>query len=468
MRAFIVLIPALLAVWYSLYRSPSKAFINIYIPCLLLLPILYKLELSGFPDLGFAQAALLPITAVHLMRTRFRNTLHTHILDLLVIGYVAASTYSEYVNTGSYLTQQGGILWITLLADSFTTVLFPYFLAKELILSNHLSVPLSKRIIILLIITLIFSAYQWRFVVNAHIRMFSWFFPDQEFPIPSYRYGLVRISGPFPHPILLGIAFGVAFFLNHWLHNNHFWKRNFFLLPPLPLSKGLIYTGIIIIGLGFTISRAPIISTFMGSLFLGIGYSKHPFWSLGIRGILIMILGTLGLQFILQYADIDPTHAQTEMAGAAAYRLEMLYKYLPLVHENLLWGWGYLTVPEKVGLRSIDNEFLRILLIHGIIAMVFFLSIFIVAMVRLLKRGMSPRCKDVVERSFCMTMLGIYFMLGVSLVTVWMGGQIKPLFFILAGWTQGFLSTKPGVEAVAQLRPLQKPEKTTALLRVCP
>lgn len=457
MKAFIVIFPAILATIISLVRSPDRAFLNVYLPSLFLLPILYHLKLSGLPDMGFAQMSLIPIIGIYILKQRFRHIYPNALLDYIVILYVFLCVYSEYKNTGSYQSELGGILWITLLANKLTTIIFPYFLAKWFLLPKQLTVTAIQRIVQLLIITLLVCAWEWRFVVNAHASILGWFFPNQEYWIPTYRYGLVRISGPFPHPILLGIAIGVTFLLNHWLVKNNFWTRNFFFLPPLPLSKGAIYSLMLLAGLLFTISRAPILGTFVGFIFIGIAYSTHRLKSLMIRLMVLGVIAFLGLQSFQYYGSIDKSLADSQLAGAAAYRVEMLFKYLPYVQERLAWGWGYSSIPESVGLKSIDNEFLWITLKHGVYTLASFILIFIVAGISLMRRGLDQKCEDPIERSFCMTLLAIYFMLGVSLITVYMGGQIQPLFFILVGLTEGYLSTKPGEEAVRLLKP--KPKK---------
>lgn len=460
MKTYIVLIPAILATIISMINSPQRAFLYVYLPVLYLLPILYNLKLSGLPDMGFAQMSLIPIIGIYILQQRFNKIFPNTLLDFIVILYVALSCISEYQNTGQTPSEEGGILWITLLANKLTTVLFPYFLAKWILLPKQLTVPTIKIMVQLLIATLLISAWEWRFVVNAHVSLVGWFFPDQEYWIPTYRYGLVRISGPFPHPILLGVALGMTFLLNHWLVKNKFWKKNFFFLPPLPISKGVIYSLMLITGLLLTISRAPILGTFVGFLFIGIAYSSQRFKSLIFRLSILAAIGVIGLQFFIYYGSIDKSLTESQLSGAAAYRVEMLFKYLPYVKERLYWGWGYTSIPENVGLKSIDNEFLWITLKHGIFTLIAFLMIFIVAGLALIRRGLDPKCEDPIERSFCMTLLAVFFMLGLSLITVYMGGQIQPLFFIITGWTQGFLATKPGEEAVEFLKPKPKKVKT--------
>jgi len=441
MKAYIAFLPGMIAAWYAWFQSTEKAFLNVYIPALLLLPILYKIELSGLPDLGFAQSAILPIFFLYLLKHRFQPQLKVNLFDLLVIGYVLTSVYSEYVNSGLQETQQGGVMYITLLSSKVTTVLFPYFLAKWLIIPKNLSVSLAKKMIVLLIATLILCAYEWRFVMNAHITFFGWFFPNQEYWIPTWRYGLVRISGPFPHPILLGMAFGVVFLLNHWLVKNKFWDHIF--VFSIPLSKGMIFTCILIFGLGLTISRAPIVSTAVAALFLGIGYSKQRMKSLSFRLIILMILAVIGLQFFHYYSSIDKRLASSQLATAATYRIELVDKYFPLIKKKPYWGWGIGNLPIKSGMKSIDNEYLWILLKHGFVTLSFFVGIILAALWKLFFRGISYKNKDPLDRSFSFTLFSIYFMLSLSFMTVWMGGQIEPLFFVLTGWTQGFLLTKP-------------------------
>ena len=82
---FLPILPALLAAYVALRYSPARAYLQVYIPVLLLLPMYYRWVLPVLPDPTFEQATILPIAAVFLWRHaaqwRFSFT------DLLIVSF---------------------------------------------------------------------------------------------------------------------------------------------------------------------------------------------------------------------------------------------------------------------------------------------------------------------------------------------------------------------------------------------
>ena len=66
--AILALIPALFAVYFALVRSPQFAFLNVYLPSLLLFPDYYRWVAPGLPDPTANQAAAVAVFIVFLMR----------------------------------------------------------------------------------------------------------------------------------------------------------------------------------------------------------------------------------------------------------------------------------------------------------------------------------------------------------------------------------------------------------------
>ena len=61
---FLPIFPALIAAYVALRYSPARAFVQVYIPVLLLLPMYYRWVIPALPDPTFEQATILPIAAV--------------------------------------------------------------------------------------------------------------------------------------------------------------------------------------------------------------------------------------------------------------------------------------------------------------------------------------------------------------------------------------------------------------------
>jgi hypothetical protein len=114
-------------------------------------------------------------------------------------------------------------------------------------------------------------------------------------------------------------------------------------------------------------------------------------------------------------------------------------KYIDIALERSIWGWGRTTWPTIPSMPSIDNYYLLLALMHGVLALGFLLLIFLVMMTRLFIHSMrSPPAEP---RGSCLgfTLLGIYMAFGFSIATVYMGGQVIPVFFLITGWSEGYL-----------------------------
>ncbi len=461
MKSYIIFIPAIFATLYMMFlvikgsqHPAAKGFLNFYLPSLLLLPQEFEAPIPLLPDPTFAQATLIPVLIAYFIlpnKTVLPATKGLRLLDVTIVGFIATCVITEYISSGLHTVQTKVLeedIWKTVLYRNVFNILIPYYLARKLIYPLNLTAPFFKRIIILTLISLISTAYEWRFVVNIHEEIFKPFFNNvgEITWIPSYRFGLVRLSGPFLYPILFGTVLGVALILNHWLTKNKLWKGNFKFIPLPPYIKGFLIGSILFIGLILTFSRGPLYSAILAFFIIGLGYSRHKFIGILVRVFLFAVLGTLLYQWVMYYSEINIDLASASFGRTAAYRAQLIKNYIKYIAERPWIGWGTYSWPEAAGMRSIDNEYLWLVLKHGLIALVFLSLTFAIACLKLLYVGLKIPYAERMDQSLAFTLLSAVFMLAATLATVFMGGQVEPVTFMVIGLSQGFLDTYYGRE----------------------
>lgn len=209
--------------------------------------------------------------------------------------------------------------------------------------------------------------------------------------------------------------------------------------PNLPLSKGRLITLGLLIGSITTIARGPWLGGIVGAVFVNAG--RHPkrkaAFAIGLAALtLIAIPGYIAFQ---AYTDIKPGMAMTMSQETALYRKELFEKYKVIALEHAWLGWGRNTWPKLPGMPSIDNYFLLLSLMHGVLTMSLLMALMGWMSVRLYLKGMQEPLE---ANSLAFTFLGIILAFFVSLVTVYLGQNVMPAFFLLLGWAEGYMQGK--------------------------
>ncbi len=375
-------------------------------------------------------------------------------MDFLVVAFVICAVYSEYIaehtvfkgfHKGQLSRMQNSnySLAKNLFGIKIIHVIFPYLLAKNFIHSKGMSVSFAKRFVFILFVIVLISVYEMRMTVNLFNNLFGLFFEEQGIKELGFRYGLLRISGPFFHPLFFGTFIAVALLLNYWLMKNKIWKYKFSNLPNMPISKGTIIFLVLLFGLVMTLSRGPWLSCFMGFIIIGVGFSRKRTWSLLARIFMYVCLFFAAISYAKYYANVDPGSTETHQAGTSAYRMKIFLEYISVIMQKPFWGWGTMLWPMKPGMKSIDNQYLWLALNHGLVTLSIFLYMIFSSMIRLLKRGMKNSRNLESDTSLAFTLLAVFVTLFTSFVTVFMNFNIEVLFFLLLGWSEGYLKTKP-------------------------
>lgn len=428
---FIIYIAPLITLYLLLRRGVTDGVIRGYLPILLLLPDCYHAMTPGLPDPSFNQAAILPLflAAIFTQRRDWRLS----ITDLLVIGFASCVAYSEFSNAG-YAEAQN--LMFAMLAS----VIAPYFCARWCLCSQEHDIDTARIFVISCVAVSAISIYQFRFGINLWHLMFGPFFPGQgDGWVTTFRHGFARIAGPYSHAILAGIMLAMAWRMARWLQWGGYWKDN---IPPfhLPGTKTQWINGLLILGIVMTIARGPWLGGLVGGVLMWVSHAqdrkKRLQWVLA----LFLVGGLLGYTLLDQYLTIKPGAIMTQSQESAMYRKELMDKYEAIALEHAVLGWGRNTWPKIGGMESIDNYYLLLALMHGVITLIFLLSIMAWMTIRLSTRGLS---EPVGRASLPFTFAGIIAMMFVSLGTVYLGEQPMPAFFFILGWAEAYLQRKP-------------------------
>ncbi len=118
------------------------------------------------------------------------------------------------------------------------------------------------------------------------------------------------------------------------------------------------------------------------------------------------------------------------------YRKVMIERYIDIAIEHTALGWGRNTWPKLPGMASIDNYYLLLSLMHGLVATGLLLFLFAWQGGRLFRRGMAEAHDS---NSLALTFAGILLAVFVTLGTVYLGEQVMPALFLILGWSEALL-----------------------------
>lgn len=431
--SILAILPGLLAIVWIARRSPREAYLDIYLFSLLLLPGWCRFVAPGTPDPTFYEAAILPIAAVAIVPLLRRWKFS--FVDILVFAFASQIGYSEYANAGYKEAQN-------LLFDMIAAGVLPYLLAKGFISTTKDRVRFVKRIVWCLAILTFFFIFEFRFGLNPFRLVFDRFFPGQgDGWVTTFRYGLARTAGPFGHAILAGIVFLVGLHLQRWLERSGYWEAKFskFNLPGLTKPRALTFT--LFLGIAMTMVRGPQIGAVLAAAVCAIGSGPNP--QKRARWVLLAILA-VGIPAAIvgyQYASVGREAATTASQESAAYRKELIDKYVDIAKERSLLGWGRNGWPKVLGMPSIDNYYLLLSLMHGVTATALLALLILTLVAKLLRNGMRAGQLKPVGSSLSFRLAGIYAGFAFAILTVYMGDNVIPIFFTLTGFAESYLQS---------------------------
>jgi len=431
MLAIITTIPGFIAAWVGFKRSPQHAFLYVYLPSMLLLPEYYRWDAPGLPDPTFGQAAIIGTFAAFLARSapgyRFSFT------DILVAGFALSASVSQFLAAG-YADAQN------LMFNMLTWVVMPYVLAKSLVEPLGLRIRFAQTVVLLLALIAIVSVYEFKFAATPWRMILDPFFPFQGRGwITTFRWGFARTAGPYGHAILAGILMVVAFRIQRWLEWSGAWPKRLAWAAWLPISPARLITLVLFVGVMMTMVRGPWIGAVLAALVVLVGRSRLRVAAISGAVAMLLLVGVPAVIWFLDYVSVGRAGALTVAQESAAYRWELLTEYGGIAAEKLWLGWGLTAWPKVPGMPSIDNYYLLLLLMHGLLGLGFFLAVLFGMLIRLLIRGLREPIAQPSGSSLSFTLAGIYLAFLISTATVYLGLQAVPVFFLITGWAESYL-----------------------------
>lgn len=436
---------------YAVTRfSPGKAFVWLYVPVLLIVPDAFHAITPGLPDPSTNMAVMIPIfLATVVAYGRFWKP---SVSDLLVLAIAGVMSYSEYTAAGYSEAQN-------LLFGTIFQIVAPYMVARLAIEREGLQVELAKRFVMVSFGIALIGLFEFKFGWNPFLVLPEKLFHGQGLGwVTTFRHGFARVAGPYAHCILAGMMMIIAYRLNRWLEWGGHWEPKFKRYPSLPFSKGRLISIVLVIGSLTTIARGPWLGGLLGAFIVNAG--RHPKRKMALMVVLgsvalIAIPGYIGLQ---AYLDVKPGAAMTLSQETAMYRKVLFEKYYAIALDHAWLGWGRNTWPKVPGMASIDNYFLLLSLMHGVLTTMLLLALMVWMSVRLFFKGLSEPAH---VSSLAFTFLGIVIAFFISLVTVYLGENVMPAFFMMLGWSEAYVQGRgyAGISGQASVKAPVKPSR---------
>jgi hypothetical protein len=418
---YITLIPGILCIVALLRGGTRSAFLNVFLPVLLLFPTNFFLEITHLPNLTFVDVTLLPLgiglILMDLPRWRFSR------MDIYVAVFIFTCGYSEWVH---YAAWRAGALAVM-------EGLVPYMAAKLLLKQPRIGMETIKRFATLTAAASVVAMYEFFFKRNPYTYVWSHFYPGQwGGATTQIRWGFGRVAGPYTQSELAGMILMAAFLLALWLVRWHSLGSRFGTPDKGPLKHARLILIILVVTLYMTQARGPWIGTIVALAVASIGLAREPLRRAVLILGFIVLVGIPAYSFGKDYLSGPRTDYGSEKE-TAQYRAELIDNYIPLAESGGAWGFGRM-VPIVRGQVSIDNQYLFVWLVQGYVGLATFLLILVEATVAFSRVGL--RTHSARDRHLLFSLLGVLLGMAFTLTTVWLGAQSFELLFLLVGWSQ--------------------------------
>jgi len=197
-----------------------------------------------------------------------------------------------------------------------------------------------------------------------------------------------------------------------------------------------------------TQSRGALISVVAAFTILQIPKFKKTKLATTVVAVLFILAAFGAKQYFAQYLDVRPSQ-MTEEQSSAAYRQVMNKAYQSIAEKGGWFGWAG-AIPVVGGQKSIDNHFLLVHLIQGELG--YILLILIAAeSIRTSIAGVWGM-KALEDRVFACSMMAVFAIFWIAYYTVFMGGQLPQITFLLLGWGQSLVPGKTGKGSVGDVQ----------------
>jgi len=424
--SLLLLVPGLISLFLVLRGRIETAFLSVYLPCLLCLPNDYSLRIPHLPPISAAEFALIPLGVVGLYR--LIRTGSFALMDLLALLFPASIGLSEILHAP--IVNDG--IFAAMIA--FISIFLAYLAGRTLI-EPDIRLATVRRFVILILLDGIPGLYEWRMQQNLYgifgLRVLGIAIFSGEVQV---RGAHGRMGALFADSEGEGIAFAMTFCLNAWLVYLRKTSASVDLGKMLTkLEKYHAPELLLFLYLLLTQARGPLIALGAGYLILQIPRFKNTRLMMIVVAVLLVGGYMASKAYFTSSTDADPS-TMTEQQYSALYRKEMNRLYPPIAETGGWTGYGALGIPKVDGMKSIDNHYLLVHLAWGRLAYYLFLLIVWENVRVLLVRSWQLKASK--DRAFVFSMLAAMAVLWLTLLTVFLGGQLPQISFLLIGWMQ--------------------------------
>jgi hypothetical protein len=436
----LIIIPGIISFVLVLRRRVVTAFLSVYLPCLMLFPEAYSLRLPHLPPFSAGQFALIPIGIValgQLIRSRsFR------LMDALVVMFVVSFAITSILREPILNSAIFGAI------DCFVSFFLAYVTGRRLI-EPGFRLEAVRRIVIFFLLTAPIGIWEWRMGTNPYGMFGQKFLGIEGMSAGAIiRNGHGRLGGSFNSPEIVGIAMGMTFALNAWLVFLNKGSMRARLGEKLSRLEKFHVPGLLLILLIFlTESRGPQIALAAGILILQISKVRYTKLLTGVVVVLLIVAALGAQQYFARVTDVRGDAAKGDEISSARYRRVMNEVYPPIAEKGGWFGWGIMGVPSVRGMKSIDNEFLRVHLAQGKLGYILLLLICAESIRTAVARLWGFQALE--DRVFACSMLAAFAILWITLYTVFMGEQLPQFAYLLIGWGQSLVARKTPPAPVA-------------------
>lgn len=342
------LLVAFLTLYAARFYGIKTTFYWFSIPVMVMVPFLFTWQITpGIPPLTFFFASLLPLLVVAFWEHPVRFRLG--IADGLVIAYSLLS----FATAAVAVDIKSGLLS---LQDQVLYTLGPWFLVRLLVARVE---TLRFLVVLSLFITVVALLAPLEFLFNFKLVNFlQAVWPEYVLGAPFRRGGFYRVFGTFGHPIHMGMGFSLAFYVGFLALKLRVFKTN--RLPWIIM----ILNGF---GIWMTVSRTAWLLLVPMLLFVYFPFVKRKIlYSVSLLSALVLVLAIAlpawndYINSTADYSTLDETQT------SAMYRAVLMENYQRVVWSNPWIGFG-IHFPVINGQSSIDNQFLFLALVSGVV-----------------------------------------------------------------------------------------------------
>jgi hypothetical protein len=438
----LLLIPGLVSLFLVLRGRIETAFLSVYLPCLLMLPDDYLFRMPHLPPFSAAEYALIPLGIVGFFRLIRSGSFA--LMDLLVVLYAGSIGLSEILHEA--ILNNGIFAAVT----AFVSMVLAYMVGRKLI-EPDLRLATVRRFVILVLLDGPPGLYEWKMGQSLY-----GIFGDRVLGLGTInesvqlRGGHGRMGQVFNGSEPGGIAFAMTFCLHAWLVYLRKVKAHVDLGKTLTkLEKYHVPGLLLLLCVWLTQARGPLIGLAAGYVILQIPRFKKTKVMTFLVAVLLVGGYLATSAHYRSYTNVADRRAISDEQSTAMYRLSMNKMYAPIAEEGGWTGWGVGGIPVLQGMKSIDNHYLLVHLAWGRLAYILFLLIAWESIRVLL--GRSWKFKAAQDRAFVFSMLAAMAVLWITLLTVFLGGQLPQISFLLLGWIQSMVPGKVARSPGAQI-----------------